>query len=85
MLIKKEYETSISGFEAWSGAVETQDLIVLHEKEDEFEALIEELYPDGIDETTLNDLLWFEDDWIIEVLGIKDEDDEETDDTEEEE
>ena len=34
------------------------------------ESLIEELYPDGLSETQLNDILWFEADWIYESLGI---------------
>ena len=39
--------------------------------EAEFENLINELYPDGIDATTLNDILWFEDQWIFEALNIE--------------
>ena len=35
------------------------------------ENLINELYPDGIDATTLNDILWFEDQWIFEALNIE--------------
>ena len=73
-------ETSISDFKAWSGAVSTQDRIIEEGKEDEFDALIEELYPDGIDETELNDLLWFEEDWIYETLGIEEEEEEEEED-----
>ena len=42
------------------------------------------MYPEGIDETKLNDILWFEEDWIFESLGITDEEDAE-DETEEEE
>lgn len=70
-------EKTLLDFEAWSGAIYTKDKIIEEGKEDEFEALIEELYPDGIDETGLNDLLWFEDKWIFEILGITDEEDEE--------
>lgn len=69
-------EKTLADFEAWSGAIYTKDKIIEEGKEDEFEALIEELYPDGIDETGLNDLLWFEDNWIYETLGITDEEDE---------
>lgn len=76
-------EAGITDFEAWSGAVDTKKTIVDNNKEEEFDALIEETYPDGIDETALNDLLWFESDWIFECLGIT-EDDEEEEDTEEE-
>ena len=39
--------------------------------------MIEELYPNGIDGTELNDLLWFESDWIYETLGISEEEEEE--------
>ena len=75
--MKVYQEISIRDFEAWSGAVATKDLIVEHGKEDEFDALIEELYPDGIDETQLNDILWFDDEWVLESLGIKKEDEDE--------
>lgn len=51
-----------------------------HRKEEEFEALIEELYPDGIDETQLNDILWFDSEWVFECLGINEEEDEDEED-----
>ena len=70
-------EMSILNFEAWSGAVETQRIIIENNKIDEFDCLIEECYPEGIDETHLNDLLWFEDQWIFEMLGISEEEEEE--------
>jgi len=69
-------EESISDFGAWSGAKETQQRIIDENKEAEFDQLIEELYPDGLDETQLNDILWFEEDWIFEQLGISDEEEE---------
>ena len=75
-------ETSISEFEAWSGAVETQNRIIEENKEQEFDSLIEELYPDGIDETQLNDILWFEEDWIYEMLWIEEEQEEEEEEEE---
>ena len=66
-------EETIADFKAWSGAVDTQNRIIEENKENEFDQLIEELYPDGLDETQLNDILWFEEDWIFESLGITDE------------
>lgn len=68
---------SISNFDAWSGAKDTKETILNAGKEKEFDNLIEELYPDGLSETTLNDLLWFESDWIFEMLGIEEETEEE--------
>ena len=62
---------TLRNFNAWSGATDTQDRIINEGKADEFDNLIEELYPDGLTETTLNDLLWFEDEWIFVFLGIE--------------
>lgn len=76
-------EKSIENFEAWSGAVYTKNRIIEAGKVDEFDFMIEELYPDGIDETNLNDLLRFESDWIYESLGISEEDEEEEEEEEE--
>ena len=64
---------SVRNFDAWSGARDTKDLIIGNNKVDEFDFLIEELYPDGLTETQLNDILWFEEDWICETLGIDNE------------
>lgn len=68
--------TTLVNFNAWSGAVETKERIINEGKADEFDNLIDEIYPDGLSETALNDLLWFEDDWLFEMLGISDEEDE---------
>jgi hypothetical protein len=74
--------TTLANFDAWSGAVDTKNRILEENKGDEFDNLIEELYSDGLSETQLNDILWFEEEWIFEMLGISDE--EESDDDEEE-
>ena len=68
--------TTLINFDAWSGAVDTKERIIQEGKADEFDNLIEELYPDGLSETQLNDILWFEEDWIFEMLGISDEEEE---------
>lgn len=68
--------TTLETFDAWSGAVETKDRIINEGKADDFDSLIEELYPDGLSETQLNDLLWFDEDWIFENLGIDNEEEE---------
>lgn len=75
--MKVYQEISIRDFDAWSGACDTQYEIIANNKEEEFDALIEELYPDGIEETRLNDLLWFDSEWVLEVLGIAEEEEEE--------
>lgn len=63
-------EISLKDFEAWSGAKDTLNELTESECE-QLESVIEELNPDGIDETSLNDILWFENDWIAECLGYR--------------
>lgn len=70
-------EITLEEFEPWAGAIETKDLIIKKGKEEEFNFLIEECYPEGITETELNDLLRFEEKWIYECLEITEEDNEE--------
>ena len=69
-------EQSIADFEAWGWAKSTKQTIIDNAKEAEFDMLIEELYPDGIEETQLNDILWFDSEWVYEMLGISEEEEE---------
>ena len=69
MKITKEID--LRNFEGWSGAIDTLRTLT-DEQKDALEANLEELYPDGMDETSLNDLLWFENDLIAEWLGFED-------------
>lgn len=66
-------ETSLYYFKAWSGGENTLGRVIEEGKTDELEAVLEDLYPDGIDETALNDILRFESDWVYEVCGIRSE------------
>lgn len=78
MTIKREFE-GIEKFEAWCGAVSTKNTIVENGKADEFDRLIEEIFPDGCTETELNDFLWFDDDTIFEMLGISEDEEQDED------
>ena len=63
-------EESITNFDFWSGAKNT----VKHLTDEELttiESYLEEIFPDGMDETELNDFFWFEDDLIAEWLGYE--------------
>lgn len=61
-------ETTLTDFEFWSGAKCRAEKLTSSELE-QITEILEELYPDGIDETTINDLFWFEEDTIAEWLG----------------
>ena len=65
------YELDLNSFEAWSGAKDTLDRIQREGKCEALENVLEELYPDGMTETELNDLLWFESETVYERLGIR--------------
>ena len=41
------------------------------EQFDELESMLDELYPDGMTETQLNDLMWFDFDTIKNWLGLE--------------
>lgn len=60
-------------FDAWSGAVETKETIIENRKSQQFDQLIEVIFPDGLTDTELNDILWFETDWVYEALRIREE------------
>ena len=61
-------------YRPWSGAVDTWERIQNENKEDAFWQLMEECYGESADETTINDTLWHDWEWVYEMLGIEDED-----------
>ena len=64
-------EMSLRDFQAWSGAKDTLNKLIELDKCDELEFILDDLYPDGLTDTQLNDILWFDDEWIYETLGIE--------------
>lgn len=63
-------EESLRNFEFWSRARDTVEYLT-DEELNTIEAILEDSYPDGMDETDINDLFWFEDDLIAEWLGYE--------------
>lgn len=64
-------ELDLNTFEAWNGAVKTLFRIRREGKCEELESVLEENYPEGIDETELNDLLWFDSETVYEWVGLR--------------
>jgi hypothetical protein len=62
--------SSLDEYEPWSGAVSTWDKVVEADKVDQLDFLLSDLYPEGMTMTELNDILWFESDWVLGMLGI---------------
>lgn len=67
-------KTKLDSFRPWEGAIDTFDRIKRAGKLPELENLIDELYGGEINEDELNDTLWFEADWVLETLGVEDDD-----------
>ena len=67
----KLYTEEIRNFKAWSGAVGTWKALMEHGKVDDLETVLEEIFPDGMSETELNDLLWFETEIVCEWVGLQ--------------
>ena len=91
--MKVTYEFDLSEFKAWSGAVETLEKIrkfdLTHPGAmNAAQRYIEDCLGDEATETQINDMLWFEDDAILDAIGYDEEpseDEEDEDGFEEEE
>lgn len=64
-------EINLQDFEGWSGAESTLAMLS-YSQINTLQSILEDTYPEGIDETQLNDILRFETDWIAELLGFAD-------------
>ena len=64
-------------YQPWSGAIDTYALIDCNNKLEDLDRLITDCFPEGLTETELNDILWFDSDWVLSNLGIEDDDDDE--------
>ena len=63
-------EINLRDFEFWSGAKLNAETLT-SEQLDMVESILEDAYPDGMDETQINDFFWFDFDTIREWLGIE--------------
>ena len=64
-------EMSIHDFEPWSGAVNTYERLERNNKLNDLEWLLPELFDGDVEETELNDLLWFEPNTVYELVGLQ--------------
>lgn len=61
-------DESLNNFGFWNGAKDTVEHLT-YEEMDMIEGILEELFPEGMTETELNDFFWFERDTIADWLG----------------
>ena len=69
-------EQSIANFNFWSDA-KSNAAELTSSQLNEVESILDDLYPDGLTETELNDLFWFDFETVKEWLNITDEDEDE--------
>lgn len=63
-------DESLSNFEFWSGAISNAEEFTLEELDRISEGLEAE-NPDGMDETEINDLMWFEPKYLASLIGLE--------------
>lgn len=68
-------EINLRNFKFWSGAKDNAETLT-SEQLDMVDSILEDAYPDGMEDTQINDLFWFEFDTIREWLCIEKEEDE---------
>lgn len=61
-------DISLKDFGFWSGARDTAEQLT-DEQFDQVEGVLEDLYPDGMTDTELNDIFWFESNKVYEWAG----------------
>ena len=62
-------EKSLTDFEFWGGAKDNAAMLTIEELE-QLGDLLEDCYPGGISSTAVNDIMWFDFEWICEMLGL---------------
>ena len=77
----KVYTSSLSNFHPSERAKDLWDEIKENHKEEDLEYMLETLYPDGISDVALDDLLCYEEDWIRDLIDLPLEDEETEDST----
>jgi hypothetical protein len=65
--MKISKELALTNFDFWSGA---KDHSFTYSELKEIEVQLEDLYPDGCEETEINDLFWFEEEFLCECIGV---------------
>lgn len=75
--------SDFGSYRPWSGAVENYQELERLGRLGDFESLLEECYPEGMEMGQINDILWFDFGWVKEMLGITDEEAEEDEEEDE--
>ena len=62
-------EMSLTSFEFWAGAKTNAEMLTYEELE-QVGCVLEDIYEE-IEDTTINDLFWFDFSWVCESIGLQ--------------
>lgn len=65
---------NLADFEFWGGASDRVENLTASDF-DTIETALEDIYPEGMDRTQINDIFWFDFDYIAQILGYESEED----------
>lgn len=71
-MLKIINECGLNNFDFWNGAKDRAAKLT-EQDFDLIECELKMLYPEGLTDTQLNDLFWFDFDFIVQILGYDDE------------
>ena len=63
-------DTNLTSFQFWAGAKDNANKLTYEELE-YLDEIISDIYPDGIDETKINDWFWFDFEDVCDLIGLK--------------
>lgn len=63
-------EMSLTSFQFWAGAKDNAQRLTYDELE-QIGYMLEDIYSEGIEDTTINDLFWFDFGCVVDWLGYK--------------
>ena len=63
-------EQSLRYFEFWSGAKANAEMMTAEEL-DSVESELEAMYPEGMTDTEINDLFWFDFEYVCDLIGLE--------------
>ena len=63
-------ESSLTSFQFWAGAKDNAIRFTWDEME-QIEYVLEDIYPEGVEDTFINDLFWFSLDEVCELIGLR--------------
>ena len=61
-------EINLRNFNFWA---EAKNHSFTYQELKEIEYLLEDIYHDGIEDVQINDLFWFEEEFLCELIGLK--------------